>query len=425
MFNADKQHCLRIAGKPKKNVLSTRRKMKVLSYLNSKHMDSKGNGIEKNVDEIQDECIFEHGKEVLTFLQNEQVYIEHLKELQQLLSHPMLRGSIPSLENLNNFVNEMLLIHENLHNVIISGECNLAEALNQLSSNLKLYTSYSRILDMDITSLQKFLKFYKGNTDDCQQLLREPLSHIARYKKIFENLCNAMPDEPQYRSILCAVEKALTGMEMLSSLRKNYTRMYQIQKLFINRNPKIIFPGRLLLKEGYLFQVKCKKQRLKKQVAFLFSDILLCCRVVIPSVDYDIKESLKCIAVFPLNICTVSSVMGSNSMEGTLFKINYGNLSYLFLCKIPGEGSIWIQEIQTAIKKFKDPSTEGKPALNLKRNVAVKSRKVPFLRKAYRSESTIKNKEIETEQYSTDLVKYGSVRSFYEKFIMCRNVTNK
>ncbi|KFM66733.1 hypothetical protein X975_03335, partial [Stegodyphus mimosarum] len=242
MLNPDKQHCTRIAGKPKKNVLSTRRKMKVLSYLNSKHMDSKDNGIDKNTDEIQDEYIFEHGKEVLAFLQNEQVYIEHLKELQQLLSHPMLRGSIPSLENLNNFVNEMLLIHENLHNVIISGESTLAEALNQLSSNLKLYTSYSRILDMDITALQKFFKFYKGNTDDCQELLREPLSHIARYKKIFENLCNAMPDEPQYRNILCAVEKALTGMEMLSSLRNNYTRMYQIQKFFINRNPKIIFP---------------------------------------------------------------------------------------------------------------------------------------------------------------------------------------
>ncbi|KFM66732.1 hypothetical protein X975_03334, partial [Stegodyphus mimosarum] len=98
--------------------------------------------------------------------------------------------------------------------------------------------------------------------------------------------------------------------------------------------------------------------------------------------------------------------MGCNSMDGTLFKINYGNLSYLFLCKIPGEANIWVQEIQTAIKKFKDPSTEGKPALNLKRNVVVKSRKVPFLRKTYRSENTVKNKEVSScSVYNSNLYK--------------------
>lgn len=361
----------------RRNILSTQRKMKVLSALDS---DSRTRLYDSD---SKSDLISDHGREVMALIKNEQFYVEVLKDLKKFFIHPVLKGNIESLADIIGLTDEMLAMHSNLYNVLLCGKSNLTDALNELSPIMDVYVSYSILISLESTNFQKFYELISYNKMEIIDLLHEPMAQIFRYTTLFQNLYSAQPNET-YGEILKAAQYTSEKIKSTSSMRKNAVRTLQIQRLLVKRQPKILSPGRTVLKEGILYKVSSQGSSMKRMAFFLFNDILLCCKILFSAFSFQEKDSLLFSTLFPLNSCTAAFVMGSSTSNGALFKVTCGSMTYLLLSKIPGESQGWVQELQTAIRTCQNPHPDLKSKLIRRKNICIKQRLTPLLKKTPR-----------------------------------------
>ncbi|CAL1276061.1 unnamed protein product [Larinioides sclopetarius] len=312
------------------------------------------------------------GKECISLLQNDQIFIAQLNQLHKLISLPVLRARVPNSEAIIKELEQIISSHQNIYSGVISGECSLMSAGKDLSLHLQKWAMYCRIIQTEINELEKTCTFYENDLT-TSEFFESPTSLISKFEEIFQNLCDAVPDNEDYKDILDSIQYTFDDVMFKASLPNNALKLLQIQRLLINRQPRILNPSRILLKEGCLYKVNYKSNETKKLAFILFDDALLICKIQRKSFEWNVKDSLKCCALLPLHACSVNFASGSPSVKGSLFKVKCWNVSYLLMSKVPGDAQSWIQALQSAIRRYKGSFKEARPYVDFKQS-KVKSR---------------------------------------------------
>ncbi|XP_055937222.1 uncharacterized protein LOC129966717 [Argiope bruennichi] len=307
------------------------------------------------------------GKESISLLQNDQIFITQLNQLHKLILLPVLRTRIPNSENIIQDLHKIILSHQSIYSGIISGECSLISAGKELSSHLHKWAMYCKMIHMEINELKKICEF-KENEFTTSDFFESPTSLISKFEEIFQNLCDAVPENEDYKDILESIQYTFDDVIFKASLPNNALRLLQIQRLLIDRQPRILNPSRILLKEGCLYKVNYKSNKTKKLAFILFDDALLICKIQNKSFEWHVKDSLKCCALLPLHACSVNFASGTPSVKGNLFKVKCWNISYLLMSKVPGDAQSWIQALQSAIRRYKGSFKETTPYVVIKKN---------------------------------------------------------
>ncbi|GIX98317.1 PH domain-containing protein [Caerostris darwini] len=308
-------------------------------------------------------CLSVCGKESISFLQTEQIFITQLNELHKLISLPVLKEKISNSDSLIQNLKEIIVYHQSIHSGIISGKNSLTSIGTDLPSHLEKWSSYWRMVGMELNELQKSSSLHEDN-ESIYSRLCEPFSLISKFEGIFQNLCDAMPENENYRATLEAIQEIFDAIMFKTSLPQNALKLLRIQRLLINRQPKIFSPTRILLKEGCLYKVNYRKKKTKNMALILFDDFLLICKIRNKSFGWHIEDSLRCYALLPLHVCSVNFASGGSSVKGNLFKVNCWNISYLLMSKVPGDVQSWIQTLQSAIRRCKASCTDVIPNRN-------------------------------------------------------------
>ncbi|GIX99166.1 PH domain-containing protein [Caerostris extrusa] len=67
-------------------------------------------------------CLSVCGKESISFLQTEQIFITQLNELHKLISLPVLKEKISNSDSFIQNLKEIIVYHQSIHSGIISGK---------------------------------------------------------------------------------------------------------------------------------------------------------------------------------------------------------------------------------------------------------------------------------------------------------------
>lgn len=312
-------------------------------------------------------CVSVGRMESISFLQNEQIFVTQLIEMQKLFSLPNIRGKMSNSEAIIQDLNETISYHQNVYNDLISGKCNVISVGKDLPSYMQKWASYYTIIQVALNEFQKNGELQ----EDCECIfsrLYKPVSLISKFEDNFVNLCDTVPGNKEYREILESIQSTFDDVLYKSSLPKNAMKVLQLQKLLIDRQPKILSASRILLKEGCLYKVNYRTKKMKKMALMLFDDFLLICKIQKKPFEWCVMDSLKCYAVLPLQSCSVNFASRCSSVKGNLFKVKCWNVSYLLMSKVPGDVQSWIQTLQSAIRRQKGFFKDQRPYVDVKTN---------------------------------------------------------
>lgn len=181
-----------------------------------------------------------------------------------------------------------------------------------------------------------------------EALLIVPIQRVPRYRLLLTELTAHTDQTDEEYTILNAALKQVEAVahHINEQIREqeNMQRMIRIQRSLTQGNPKIITPGRRLIKgtfalcfninafdcvsinrfflsffsEGSLRKVSADSESAHHRYFILFNDMLLYCRVRCPGSEIDQKGSLVCSCVLPLRHCKAEAVVGDG-----LFRVTY------------------------------------------------------------------------------------------------------
>ncbi|GFQ96911.1 PH domain-containing protein [Trichonephila clavata] len=314
-------------------------------------------------------CVSVRGMESISFLQNEQIFVAQLIEMQKLFSLPIMRRKVSNSEAVIQDLNETISYHQNVYEGLISGKRNVISVGKDLPSCMKKWASYYTMIQASLNELQKNGEMHE-ESECIFSYLYEPASLFSKFEGNFLNLCDAVPGNSEYRDILESIQSTFDDIVYKSCFPKNAVRILQLQRLLIDRQPKILSASRILLKEGCLYKVNYRTKKMKKMALMLFDDFLLICKIQKKPFEWCVTDSLKCYAVLPLQSCSVNFASRCSSVKGSLFKVKCWNVSYLLMSKVPCDVQSWIQVLQSAIRRQKGFFKDPRPCIDGNKNKA-------------------------------------------------------
>jgi hypothetical protein len=143
------------------------------------------------------------------------------------------------------------------------------------------------------------------------------------------------------------VEKAADHINSLIQDHENMQRMLKLQNCLSGGKPRIVMPGRRLLKEGKLLKVSPHGRKSHSRYFILFSDMLMYCKMRCCTLTE--PNSLRCCCIWPLKKCRVDEILSKG-----MFKITCQN-EVLILCSATAEeGDTWISALRKAVKQYQE-----------------------------------------------------------------------
>lgn len=169
-------------------------------------------------------------------------------------------------------------------------------AFFRIAPYLKLYSAYAHDYELAAGALQELrCKDAKFEAFICwterlpevslklEALLIVPIQRVPRYRLLLTELLSLTP---QGAPMLDELEAALQKIEAVASHineqirdRENVQRVINIQKALAGGRPKIVTPGRRLVREGCLRKISTDGDAFHERYFILFSDMLLYCKV--------------------------------------------------------------------------------------------------------------------------------------------------
>lgn len=182
-------------------------------------------------------------------------------------------------------------------------------------------------------------------SNKLSSLLISPVQRIPRYLLLLKELKASTPKSSYaYTELEEAVKEMNNIVEHIETLMKeqeNIGRMIKIQRCLQNGKPKIITPGRKLLKEGKLDKVL--KDEISPRYIVLLNDMILYCK------DWT-GSSLKCLRVLPVDKCVINAI----GFKRGVFSLQCQSFSVILSSKDNQELTHdWVEAIQNAIDQCK------------------------------------------------------------------------
>ncbi|XP_069674405.1 rho guanine nucleotide exchange factor 39-like [Periplaneta americana] len=338
------------------HIFTTRTRMKVLTALD----DINKNSIEEKEKSLRYQTIQEILTSEVSYLHQLEVimkfFMEPLKK-KTFISHSTymtLFGHIESLYNVNGeLLNELKLNPEHV-----------AASFLKLAPFFKLYSVYAydykeaMAVLQDLQKTNPVLNSFIANQESrpevatkLMSLLIAPIQRIPRYRLLLKEVVSHTPHtHPDYGVLLASlheVEKAANHINGLVQEQENMQRMVKLQACLSRGRPRIVTPGRRLLKEGTLLKVSPQGRKSHSRYFILFNDMVLYCKMrQIPPTE---PNSLKCCCILPLKKCSIEEILSKG-----MFKLTCQNETLILCAANTEEGEGWISALRTAVKQYQD-----------------------------------------------------------------------
>ncbi|XP_073540746.1 rho guanine nucleotide exchange factor 39 isoform X1 [Phyllobates terribilis] len=322
------------------------------------------------------------GRTARELLETERAYVEELELITKFydevfrarcgnmkLAQEGICGTIPSIVKVNR---SLLMSLE--RNVIPSGFHNFSQYLHLYKKHGDCIGATQQAVQIQIKKKKSFSRFMKlqesrpelqGRT--LEKLLELPLQRVMRYRHYLQDLLeNTFPgssDSAHLNGALLAVTDVCDHIENLQQLKENDQQLRRVQGLLKGRRIRILSPGRLFIRDGWLSLVPPSGEDVKHRMLFLFSDVLLVTAPCHPLHPVN-AHKFCCRGVYPLRECQVEKVLGHTQSQGGL--LSKENVSSTDLhCRFKGieESKLSVnrkivREYLANINEFKSPGPD-------------------------------------------------------------------
>lgn len=333
----------------KRNILTTRTRMKVLSALD----EMQNQNINRKREGLRNQAINEILSSEVTYLRNLEIIMEYFMHpiyQKQLLCYSSYTTLFENIETLYNVNAELL-------KELKQDPQNVASAFCKLAPFFKLYSVYAYNYKRALLLLQhiqendaKTSEFIASQEtrpevgNKLSSLLITPIQRVPRYKLLLkEVLRHTAPKEKNFnilQSSLAQIENVASHINSLVEEYENTQNLLELQKRIIG-TVNLVKPGRKLIRQGPLMKVSKKGNSSFRRHFVLLSDTLLYCKG-------DPESSLTVCCLLPLNKCKVERVLSNG-----LFRVVCMQETFLLYSE-NGDSEAWIKSLQESVKKYLD-----------------------------------------------------------------------
>ncbi|XP_073540757.1 rho guanine nucleotide exchange factor 39 isoform X2 [Phyllobates terribilis] len=310
------------------------------------------------------------GRTARELLETERAYVEELELITKFydevfrarcgnmkLAQEGICGTIPSIVKVNR---SLLMSLE--RNVIPSGFHNFSQYLHLYKKHGDCIGATQQAVQIQIKKKKSFSRFMKlqesrpelqGRT--LEKLLELPLQRVMRYRHYLQDLLeNTFPgssDSAHLNGALLAVTDVCDHIENLQQLKENDQQLRRVQGLLKGRRIRILSPGRLFIRDGWLSLVPPSGEDVKHRMLFLFSDVLLVTAPCHPLHPVN-AHKFCCRGVYPLRECQVEKVLGHTQSQGGLLSLSFRREKLLFMSSNQQEMNGWYESLVMAVRKL-------------------------------------------------------------------------
>lgn len=250
--------------------------------------------------------------------------------------------------------------------------------------HLNLYRRYtdgleqaSKVLQIQVKKNKSFARFKRLQESrpefqglKLEELLPLPLQRVLQYEHLLRDLTeNSSPDTLQFQQLTRAV-KAVSVVALYiqdhARSHENYLQVVRVQKLLKGCKTKVLAPGRVYIREGWLTTVPQKGEEVKQKMFFLFSDILLMTKPCHPLHPMH-SDKFCCQSLYPLEECTVEKVFGHTKSQGGLISLSFEREKLLLMSTDQEDINDWFLCLSSAIGQLKAQHTIVQRKENLRK----------------------------------------------------------
>ncbi|XP_029439328.1 rho guanine nucleotide exchange factor 39 [Rhinatrema bivittatum] len=239
---------------------------------------------------------------------------------------------------------------------------------------LGLYVTYTDGMEQTLTLLQeqvkknksfaRFKKLQESRSEFqglmLEELLPRPLQRIHQYKHLLrdltENTCQDAADFQQLARSLRDITQVSQYIHDHARNQENQLQLLRVQKLLKGRKAKVVMPGRVYIREGWLTVVPQKGDEVKLKMFFLFSDILMMAKPCHPLHLLN-SDKFACQAIYPLEECSVEKVFGHTKSRGGLISLSFQRESLLLMSTDQEDINDWFRCLSTSVGHLRTRST--------------------------------------------------------------------
>jgi len=345
-----------------KNLLTCRTRKRVLDDMEATAAEAEDAQMEKL-----------RAKAVQEVISSEKSYLRHLEIIEEYFMRPL--EDSPSILSRKDFVRvfgdlaPILQVNRELLKCLEESSDRIGKVFTQLAPYLKFYSTYAndfreavKVVEKQMGKCREFRTLVQNQESrpevqlKLNSLLITPVQRIPRYKLLLEDVISKTPEcHPDKASLDSALEQ-IDGVawHINEQLREheNSMKILDIQKSLVGGQPKVIAPGRRLIKQGVLMKVPrtgATSGGGQPRYFVLFSDMVMYCKVKSSNVVLPRHNALDCGCALPLKITSVENVVGRG-----VFKLKCGKEELLLYSKDGASVSQeWIQAIQETTGKYK------------------------------------------------------------------------
>jgi hypothetical protein len=214
-------------------------------------------------------------------LNSERSYLHHLEIVEQFFMNPLREKNwLPQSEFVSIFgdIPAILQVNRELLNSLENSEDKIGQVFLELAPYMKFYSTYAQDFETSSKLVERWTERHKGfriflaNQETRPEvqlklnaLLITPVQRIPRYKMLLEDVIKNTPDcHPDKANLKLALEQIdAVAWHINEQLREheNSLKMFDIQKSLVGCFPKIVVPGRKLIKQGNLVNRFLKRRK--------------------------------------------------------------------------------------------------------------------------------------------------------------------
>lgn len=285
------------------------------------------------------------------------------------------RGLLPNSDFATIFgdLPSIIQVNRELMTALESSQDRIGKVFLELAPYLKFYSTYANDFQSAVklveywTEKNKAFRTLISNQESRPEvkhklnaLLITPIQRIPRYKLLLEdvikNTPDSHPDKTSLKEALEQIEHVAWHINEQLREHENNMKMVDIQKSLNGGFPKIIAPGRKLLKQGMLLKVPRTgggASHGQPRYFVLFSDMIMYCKIqgkvspILPKTN-----GLECGCMLPLKNCKVETLVGKG-----VFKLICQREELILYSNDGSQSSEeWVGAISTAIIRHKSNS---------------------------------------------------------------------
>jgi len=341
----------------KQNLLTSRTRRRVLNSLQQNYNTDE----DAQMDKLRTRAI----KEIVN---SEKSYLKHLEIIEEYFMNPIRDGNVLPQHVYVRIFGDILGIRQVNKEVLSELEestDHIGKVFEELAPYLKFYSTYANDFEDSIKLIEEWRakdKDFRTLLDNQESrpevqmrlnsLLITPVQRIPRYKLLLDDI---IKNTPRFHPDRTNLETARTEIDSVAwhindqiKEQEDMKRMVDIERSIQGGVPKIIKPGRKLVREGNLMKVNKNGNHAQARYVVLFSDMVMYCKYK-GSFNEDVVElpkqgALEVCCLLPLKHMSVEEVVGRG-----VFTIRCQK-EELVLYSSNAEDSDWVDSINKAIK---------------------------------------------------------------------------